>query len=1117
MQRLPPTIPFEERGPFGGLMELPSPKHIPANRLVSASNVQQRGGRISPRPGFERARDGAFLNVTTLKANNSCQYLSLDTTPAPDRLYYTYGTKVARVDIDGTSPSDLYTGLTNPTAILLDVSGAIGAASTMYFCDGDFIVRSAPFVPGATSSFLDLTASGYSNPASIAFNSTTSKLWFGVTKTSDSLPYLLRYSTAPTLETSVVIGSTTSVNMFGIAIDATNANMFTATSDGTIRRHNATTGAIVATPYTGLTGLRDIKLDTTQNRLYWSQQTAGGNKISYGSYTAATGAVTGNTTLVSFDDTIEPKGLAIDAAGNVVYGCNSDSASGSVFKVASDTTIVSSFYWRRSLLGSTSSEFTDDLMLLQFLDPSAGGSDFYVYFPSRSSAPDDLLAMTPGYTAGASSNPDRFVMISRTANPGGTDPITPVGNYGRASFAYTSRGFDTSKGGVLMAASSGAYVFNYFTGDTAAVNEVQTVTVYGAPSGAGTYQLTLGTTATANINEDDSAATVDTAITNAIATDTVGATVDVTRTGSGTSAAPYVYTVTFTGTLAGIGLPLLRCTTNGLTGGAAPQVLVERTTRGSSHTNGILYLRPAGLPRPSAPTCTTNALSGANLQGIYEYVITFYSSTWDIESPPSAATELDASAAASYTTIDWTVPSTLYFNNYFSATSIKGGPLIDFIRIYRKKTGSALSGGEANGVGAQLDFYFVAQVQANLGVDYRDNVSDASQTADIAPAVNEYPPSDSQFVTVLDGVAYYAGISPNNKTVWNSEKTKLGGITDGELGYEYVANTSFTEAFDDTASDHHITGLSKLGGQLVVGTDERLLAADTSQVDIIGLIFRAVPGAAGMASHWCVTETLPLIGDEISGALLLYANPKGGMYAFDGARAQPIARDDIATTNLTFSPKTWQDVELGFGSITSWYWATTVLDPDNNRILMAAPLAAGGTTCMVYDLDTKAWLPWSINKLAWALGREWDDALSTLGRPVLVCFDGSSIFKLVDGADDDGASFTWSAKTGFLSLGTNQVKRIKGVTALFDLVSFSGSSGSATLKAFYDDLTTENATSGSVTLGDTAKPAIHRRIIELGCDGIARHVQLEISGTQSNDYTHPALVGYTIDFEVEGR
>jgi hypothetical protein len=123
----------------------------------------------------------------------------------------------------------------------------------------------------------------------------------------------------------------------------------------------------------------------------------------------------------------------------------------------------------------------------------------------------------------------------------------------------------------------------------AGTNEVQTVTITGAPTG-GTFVLTYGNVATTDIAYNAAAATVQTAIQALPGIGAGNATV--------TGAAGGPYTVTFTGALAGQNLPQLTATSD-LTGGTTPNVAVATTTQGvagslvtvNDDTTGIIDLR----------------------------------------------------------------------------------------------------------------------------------------------------------------------------------------------------------------------------------------------------------------------------------------------------------------------------------------------------------------------------------------------------------------------------------------------------------------------------------------------------------------------------------------------
>lgn len=1099
---------YEELGPFAGLSELASQKHISTKSFSAASNVVNRGGSITPRPGFVRARTTPFTSTTSV-VSNAGQYVFFDASTSPDRLFYTYGTKTASVKVDGASPADLvnYTPLLT-RGIAVDVAGTkVYAVVTNSSLNNS--IRTSNLTGGAQATLVTISSSAVGTGArALARNSATGDLFVSLDASKYGTPQsglcgLAKFNSSGVFQAGsdgalLTAGSP----IYGLAVDGTNSLVYYTQGNNIYRQTTSFGTALLCLTAASPMGLH---VDLVNNRLWWTESDGSGSRIKYAALTPATGATGVVTTVLSVSSSSSFLGLDVDDTNIIPYYCDTQ---GSVSTMASTSGVfISGVSMRRGLLGIPNGQFTDDLILLQLLNNNIGGSAFKAYFPART-APDDFFAMTPGYTAGSGSNPDIFCMISRDANPSSSDPVIPVGNYGRASFAYTGNGFDTHAGGMLVAGSTGGYVFNYRIAEDAA-NEVQVLTCYGTPTG-GTFKLTLST-ATANNAYNISAATMQ-AHLEALAEIGSG---NVVCSGGPFPGTPI--TCTFASTLANRGLPYLYMSTNALTGGEAMQVRTLRTTRGRSHPNGMLWLRPAGLPAPSVPLgAYALEVDGGNLQGVYSYAVSFYSTMLNIESPPSTSEEIDASGQASHIKVRWVVPSTLYFNNYYSGTSINGGPVIDRVRIYRKRTGSAMSGGIGNGVGADATWTFVDEIAANtaLGIptagegEYDDNTPDTGRTADAYPIQKQYPPADAQYVTVCKGRGYYVG---TGHVVWNSELKKVGGIDNGELGFEYVAEDSFTEAFDDTPSDGQINAINHYEDQLVVATDERLSVADTGNVDITGLSFRTVPGAAGCASHWCMVETTPLTGNVISGALLLYAHPKGGMYAYNGATSDPMALNDIAETIKSFSPKTWQDISQGFGAITSWYYASVILDSYTNRILMAAPLTAGGSVTMAYDLNTSSWFPWDLNKLCWLTAREWESS-ARVGRDICVFVDGGSIFKLKDGAADDGENFDWYVDTGRWSFGTAGEKLLDSALACFDIVTVEGSARinpSITL-ASYMGVSTIAANSATRQLDGDMQVQISQS------SGRQTHHKLRVSGTQEEGIDLPALVSLSAKWKPTG-
>lgn len=104
-----------------------------------------------------------------------------------------------------------------------------------------------------------------------------------------------------------------------------------------------------------------------------------------------------------------------------------------------------------------------------------------------------------------------------------------------------------------------------------AVNEIQTVTITGTPTG-GTFTLTYGGQTTAGIAYNAAASAVQSALV-ALSSISTG---NVTVTGS----AGGPYTVTFTGALAGTDVAQMTSSGAGLTGGTSPAATVTTATAG---------------------------------------------------------------------------------------------------------------------------------------------------------------------------------------------------------------------------------------------------------------------------------------------------------------------------------------------------------------------------------------------------------------------------------------------------------------------------------------------------------------------------------------------------------
>lgn len=125
-------------------------------------------------------------------------------------------------------------------------------------------------------------------------------------------------------------------------------------------------------------------------------------------------------------------------------------------------------------------------------------------------------------------------------------------------------------GGVSLAAGT---VLGLVPGTGTAVNEVQTITITGTPTG-GSFRLVFGGKMTAAIAYNASAAAVQAALE---ALDNIGSG-QVTCAGGALPGT--AVTVTFTGTLAGRNVPMLLTASVALTGGSSPAIAITETTAG---------------------------------------------------------------------------------------------------------------------------------------------------------------------------------------------------------------------------------------------------------------------------------------------------------------------------------------------------------------------------------------------------------------------------------------------------------------------------------------------------------------------------------------------------------
>lgn len=203
------------------------------------------------------------------------------------------------------------------------------------------------------------------------------------------------------------------------------------------------------------------------------------------------------------------------------------------------------------------------------------------------------------------------------------DELKPCRSDGSAKADHVNLAPGTySKGHVLGQLSGGA------------VNDVQTVTIGGSPTG-GTFKLVLewpigNSQTTATIAYDAAASAVQSAIA---ALSNVGAG-NVAVTGS----AGGPYTVTFSGKFAGQPVPVMTAGTNALTGGSSPAATIAHTTVGQTAGTYAAY-SSAVVSAPSAPTVSGTGSGSAFAAGTYLVNVTAVNAQGETTpSPPSAVT-----------------------------------------------------------------------------------------------------------------------------------------------------------------------------------------------------------------------------------------------------------------------------------------------------------------------------------------------------------------------------------------------------------------------------------------------------------------------------------------------
>ena len=1082
---MPPNQDYEFSGPWGGISNLVSAKQIIPSDLASASNVTNVGGRLAPRPGYLPLTDAPLSIVQQVmigydSITTETDGLAMD--QSNGRIYFSVVNTVRSISVNGGAITTEFTGAGTAVAKI-----GLTVGSYLYYTDPvTRTIRRVDWTTWLNPTTL-VTLGGSSVPNCIAVDTVNSKIWYGtIVGGNAQLRYCAIGGGADTL--GVDLGASTYAPI-GIAVDSTGTYVYLGYGP-IIKRLNCsdsgTTNTTLYTSGTATNGIQGIALDESNSYVYYNERTLYGFGYLRRMTTAGASNILWHSQLGTY-----PNGLVRHNSTNrfFVGDTLAYAPKAGMYRITApgDFQIISSFWINRSVLDvdESAGEYSKDIVLLQLISSTYTEQKYIAFFPTSGIK----YALDPGYNSRIveADRANTWVSLDRTTAISTSYANNELASTsGRATFAWTGAGLNTGKGGLLIADGDNQWVFNYVLGDT-----IQTVEI-GSGGGGDTFTLTYGTETTASLAWNASAATVKDALEDLLALDGVVVTL------SGTT-----YTIRFVGALSGQDATTLTGTGTGCT------VTIVKTQAGGTDTDATLYLRPVGLPMPTSLTATSVGVASGIITGYYEYYATFYSSTWDIESPPSSDNALALMTSES---VDMTItaPSTMYFEGTAGATyTIANGPLIDFWRLYRRKRGSYAGGstGGGDGVDADPTWYFIAQTPI-ASLTYRDNNADtAKDFASPLPINNEYPPQDAQWVEICNGRSVWASARSEDRNVWPSELQKAGGVANGELGFEYVSDFKFFLPEFLAASDTPITGMKSYQGVLYIGTEKEVVATTLDGVDDTGPSVVRLRGTTGWASQWMIAESSSL--PDAPGNLF-WVSPNGWVYSFNGSQTQLLSRK-IDTTSRTFARQYWHATSYFPSAFTNnWYWCSGICDPIRNKFLFTAPVDGSTNIIIDYSLDAGAWYKWAIPAYALVIGREWSGSTGK-GEPLVCLADGNGYFhKLKDGKADNGTSFAWSFSTGKLDFSSPvRRKMIHEGVLTFDVRSFGGSNPTVTIAAGLNDNATPTTSSLTVSTASQAQAGI----------GVAqtyvRHLQLTLSGTHTTDLSHPELIGLYVGFEPD--
>ena len=254
-------------------------------------------------------------------------------------------------------------------------------------------------------------------------------------------------------------------------------------------------------------------------------------------------------------------------------------------------------------------------------------------------------------------------------------------------------------------------------GSADGIDEVQTITVNNAPTG-GTFTVTFSGQTTSAQPYNESAANVQTDLE---ALSTIGAgNIAVTRAGSGTLSAPYVYTCTFQGTLVSTDVSEMTASGASLTGGA---VNIATTQQAVAAVNEVETVTLTGSPTGGTFTLTFNAETTAG-----------------VAFDASAATLLAALEA-----LATPVPGD------FTVVGADGGPwTVTFIGAYAGTDVAAMTGSGTSLTGAGSQTFTASTTTTPTGPNWFDNAE--NWTTNTQPGGGDTVIFESSDVDCLYGI-----------------------------------------------------------------------------------------------------------------------------------------------------------------------------------------------------------------------------------------------------------------------------------------------------------------------------------------------------------------------------